>query len=73
MREIFIKCDLGIHIHEESIIGDVFIANMQEIQRELQCCGEIQNELLKETRCPKKALELASNVKIGMQTPYGYR
>ena len=48
------NCDLGSH--EESIIRDVFIANMQD--------GEIQRELLKETRTAKKALENAMNIEI---------
>ena len=42
----------------ESIIRDVFIAIMQD--------GEIERELLKETRTPKKAVELA--IKIEMST-----
>ena len=39
LRELSLNCDLGSH--EESIIRDVFIANMQD--------DEIQRELLKET------------------------
>ena len=49
LRELYLNCDLGNH--EESIIRYVFIANMQD--------GEIQRELLKETRTAKKALEVA--------------
>ena len=37
LRELSLNCDLGSH--KESIIRDVFIANMQD--------GEIQRELLK--------------------------
>ena len=51
------NCVLGSH--EESIIRDVFIANTQD--------GEIQRELLKETRTAKKALEIAMNIEIGIQ------
>ena len=51
------NCDLGSH--EESIIRDVFIANMQD--------GEIQRELLKETRSSKKALEVAIKIEMGTQ------
>ena len=57
LRELSLNCDLGSH--EESIIRDVFIANMQD--------GEIQRELLKKTRTAKKALEVAMNVEIGIQ------
>ena len=46
LRELSLNCDLGSH--EESIIRDVFIANIQD--------GEIQRELLKETRLAKKSL-----------------
>ena len=42
--ELSLNCDLGSH--EESIIRDVFIANMQD--------GETQREMLKETRTAKK-------------------
>ena len=48
LRELSLSCDLGSH--EESIIPDVFIANIQD--------GEIQRELLKETRTAKKRLKL---------------
>ena len=57
LRELSLNCDLGSH--EESIIRDVFIANMQD--------GEIQRELLKETRKAKKALEIAMNIEMGIQ------
>ena len=57
LRELSLNCDLGGH--EESIIRDVFIANMQD--------GEIQRELLKETRTAKKALEVAMNIEMGIQ------
>ena len=57
LRELSLNCDLGSH--EESIIRDVFIANMQD--------GEIQRELLKETRTAKKALEVAMNIEMGIQ------
>ena len=56
-RELSLNCDLGSH--EESIIRDVFIVNMQD--------GEIQRELLKETRTAKKALEVAMNIEMGIQ------
>ena len=58
LRELSLNFDLGSH--EESIIRDVFIANMQD--------GEIQRELLKETREAKKALEVAINIEMGIQT-----
>ena len=45
LRKLSLNCNLGSH--EESIIRDVFIANMQD--------GEIQRKLLKETRTAKKA------------------
>ena len=51
------SCDLGSH--EEYIIRDVFIANLQD--------GEIQRERLKETRTAKKALEVAMNIEMGIQ------
>ena len=57
-RELSLNCDIGSH--EESIIRDVFIANMKD--------GEIQRELLKETREPKKALEVAISIEMGIQT-----
>ena len=57
LRELSLNCDLGSH--EESIVRDVFIANMQD--------GEIQRELLKETRTAKKALEIAMNIEMGIQ------
>ena len=56
-RELSLNCDLGSH--EESIIQDVFTANLHD--------GEIQRKLLKETRIPTKALELAINVEMGIQ------
>ena len=57
LRELSLNCDLGSH--EESIIRDVFIANMQD--------GEIQRKLLKETRTAKKALEIAMNIEMGIR------
>ena len=57
LRELSLNCDLGSH--EESIIRDVFIANMQD--------GEIQRELLMETRTAKKALEIDMNIEMGIQ------
>ncbi|XP_075256671.1 uncharacterized protein LOC142349141 [Convolutriloba macropyga] len=59
LQELSLNCDLGSH--ESSIIRDVFIANMQD--------GEIQRELLKETRTAKKALEVAMNIEMGIQNP----
>ena len=59
LRELSLNCDLGSH--EESIVRDVFIANMHD--------GEIQKELLKETRTAKKALEVAMNLEMGIQKP----
>ena len=58
LRELSLNWDLGSH--EESIIRDVFIANMQD--------GEMQRELLTETRTAKKALEVAMNIEMGIQT-----
>ena len=60
LRELSLNCDLGGH--EESIIRDVFIANMQD--------GEIQRELLKETRSGKKAGEVAMNFDMGIQNQF---
>ena len=57
LRVLFLNCGLGSH--EESVIRDVFIANMQD--------GEIQTELLKETRRAKKGLEIAMNIEMGIQ------
>ena len=57
LRELSLKCELGSH--EELIIRDVFIANMQD--------GEIQKELLKETRTAKKAPEIAMNIEMEIQ------
>ena len=57
LRELSLNCDLGSY--EESIIRDVFIANMQD--------GEIQRELLKETRTTKKTLEVGVNIEMGIQ------
>ena len=57
LRELSLNCNLGSH--EESIVRDVFIANMQD--------GEIQRELLKETRTGKKALEVAMNIGMDIQ------
>ena len=56
LRELSLNCDLGSH--EESIIRDVFIANLQD--------GEIQRELLKETPTNKKALEVAMDIEMGI-------
>ena len=55
LRELSLNCDLGSH--EESIIRDVFIANLQDVEN--------QRELLKETRSAKKALEIAMNIEMG--------
>ena len=57
LPELSLNCDLGSH--EESIILDVFKAKMRD--------GEIQKELLKETRTAKNALEVAMNIEIGIQ------
>ena len=57
LRELSLNCDLGSH--EELIIRDVFIANKQD--------GEIQRELLKETRTAKHALEVTMNLEMGIQ------
>ena len=61
LRELCVNCDLGRH--EESIKRDVFIANMQD--------GEKQWELLNETRKAKKDLtakiQLAKNIQMGIQ------
>ena len=57
LRELSLNCNLGTH--EESIIRDVFIANMQD--------DEIQIELLKETRTAKKTLEVAMKNEMGLQ------
>ena len=57
LRELSLNRDLDSH--EESIIRDVFIANMQE--------GEIQRKILKETRRAKKVLEVAMTIEMGIQ------
>ena len=57
LREVSLNCGLGSH--EESIIRGVFIANMKD--------GEIQRELMKETRPAKKALEAARKIEMGIQ------
>ena len=57
LREFSLNCDLGSH--EESIIGDVIIANMQD--------GEKQRELLKETRSAMKTLKPAINIEMGIE------
>ena len=54
LRELSLNCDLGNY--EESIIRDVFIANIQD--------GEIQRELIKETRT---ALVNAMNIEMGIE------
>ena len=56
LRELSLNTDLGSH--EESIIRDAFIGIMQD--------GEMQIELLKETKTAKKALELAINIEMGI-------
>ena len=60
LRELSLNCDLGSHV--ESIIRDVFIANMQD--------GEVQRELLKETTTAEKALEVAMNLEMGIQNQF---
>ena len=55
--ELSLNCDLGSH--EESVIRDVFIANMQD--------GEIQRELLKKLQRLKKSWEVAINIDMGIQ------
>ena len=57
LRELSFNCDLGNH--EESITSDVFITNMHD--------GEIQRQLLKETRTAKRALEVAMNIETVIQ------
>ena len=58
-----LNCYLGIH--EEFIVRDLLIANIQD--------KEIQQELLKKTGTPKKALELAINIEMGIQNQLKYR
>ena len=55
--ELSLNCNLGSH--EESIIRVVFIASIQD--------GEIQRDLMKESRTAKKALEVATNIEMGIQ------
>ena len=57
LRDFFFNCDLGSH--EESLIRDVFISNMQD--------SEIHRELLKETRSAKTPVEVAINIEMGIQ------
>ena len=55
LKELSENCDLGEK--GDTIIRDVFIANMQN--------EDIQKELLKETVEPDKALAIAINIKMG--------
>ena len=55
LKELSENCDLGENW--ETIIRDVFIANMQN--------EDIQKELLKETVEPDKALAIAINIEMG--------
>ena len=62
-REPTLNCEPGSH--EKSILRDVFIAKMHN--------GEIQRELLKQIRNPKKALELAINEEMAYKTILNFR
>ena len=55
LKELLENCDLGDK--GDTIIRDVFIANMQN--------EDIQKELLKETVDPEKALAIAINIEMG--------
>ena len=55
LKELFENCDLGEK--GDTIIRDVFIANMQN--------EDIQKEILKETVEPYKALAIAINIEMG--------
>ena len=55
LKELSENCDLGEK--GDTIIRDVFIANMQN--------EDIQKELLKETVDPDKALAIATNIEMG--------
>ena len=55
LKELSENCDLGEK--GDTIIGDVFIANMQN--------EDIQKELLKETVDPDRALAIAINIEMG--------
>ena len=55
LKELSENCDLGEK--EDTIIRDVFIANMQN--------EDIQKELLKETVDPDRALAIAINIEMG--------
>ena len=55
LKELSENCDLGDK--GDTIIRDVFIANMQN--------EDIQKELLKETVDPEKALAIAINIEMG--------
>ena len=55
LKELSENCELGNQ--EDTLIGDLFIANMQD--------PEIQRELLRETVEPAQALRLAVNMELG--------
>ena len=48
-----------ISVATKSQLSEVFIANMVD--------GEIQRKFLRETITPKKALELAINIEVGIE------
>ena len=57
LKELAENCDF--QNKEETLIRNVFITNLMD--------PEIQKELLKQTVEPRQALELASNMELGMQ------
>ena len=57
MRNLFLKSNTDSHV--ESILGDIFIANMLD--------GQFHRELLKKTITPKKALGLVVNIEMEVQ------
>ena len=60
LKELAENCDF--QIKEETLIRDVFITNLMD--------SEIQTELLKQTVKPRKALELAINMELGMRNQH---
>ena len=57
LKELSENCDIGNQ--EDTLIRDLFIANMQD--------PEIQRELLRETLEPAQALRLAINIELGQR------
>ena len=59
LKELSENCELGRRTQEDTLIRDLFIANMQD--------PEIQRELFRETLEPAQALRLAINMELGQR------